>query len=528
MYMLSDFNLKRKDYILILALTIFSIVLVSYYINFNQHLGIYCSDVYLYLLNALYFTGVNINSVQTIYLSPIICFLTSILFDIGIKDNLAIFIITGLFAIIGNIGLYILLKMKFNELMSFTGVILFSTFSINLTWLANGSLDIPAVSMTIWIMVLSFIAIHKNPKYYLIAFPTFAIGFFTRYTVILIIPVLILCYLYNKGFKIGKNDLNYMIKGIILTIMVSAIILIPILIMGNGNFGASSQISGGISGTLGSNQDLAYNTDKGYYISNFMNFISSSKVIFENRTPVLENSTFLSYLIIGILAIGTLLYLIKKKFEFNNKNQIIGAILLFSSVLTFGHLSSFITIILVFMGLMMIGRNIEEQTDMVMLGWILVYLIFFSYYDIKVNRYIIPIIPPLIYFILSSINLIHEKIKINGNIIPIILIFLFVIQAGAFCYSFEDTNQFKTPEEISQYIIENIPEYNHEKIGSYNTRIYNWYLKNNVTAITSNTPDIIIESNVSYYISDIPQNDLNSYEEIKNINNIYLYKKLSV
>ena len=202
---LKDLNLNKKDFYFLGAILTISLILSIYYIVFNMKLGIYCSDIYVYLLNALYFTGININSTTTISLSPVICFLTSILFYANIKDQLAILIITAIFAIFGNIGLYLLLKTRFNEILSFCGVILYSTFAINLTWFANGSVDIPAVSITIWIVLLAIMAIKANPKFYQILIPAIVIGFFTRYTIILILPVLALYYLYNKGFG-NKQD----------------------------------------------------------------------------------------------------------------------------------------------------------------------------------------------------------------------------------------------------------------------------------------------------------------------------------
>ena len=108
--MFGEFNIKQKDKYYLLFILIYSIILVGYYINFNNNLGIYCSDVYVYLLNALYYTGTNIRSTGTIYLSPLICFLTSIFFYLGFVDKMAIYIVTGAFAIFGNIGFYLLLK----------------------------------------------------------------------------------------------------------------------------------------------------------------------------------------------------------------------------------------------------------------------------------------------------------------------------------------------------------------------------------------------------------------------------------
>ena len=522
--MLSDLKLTKKDHSLLIILIIFSSVLTAHSIIFNQNFGTYCSDVYIYLLNALYFTGTNIKSMQTIYLSPIICFLTSILFRLGLQDRLAILIITGIFSIIGNIGLYLLLRIRFDELLSLCGVIVYATFAINLTWLANGTLDIPATSIIIWTVLTSMLAMKYNPKYYQIALPLFVLGVFTRYTVILIFPVLVLCYLYENGFKLEKNSQKYLLKGIILGALTTAIILIPIFSMSNGYFGVSGQISGGISGSKGSASDLSYNTNPYYYLVNFINFISSSKVSFFNRNPVLENPTINSIIVAAILGVGGLLFLADGKLKFK-RDMILPAALLIIAILTFNRISSFVTIILVFAGLLLLGKDSENKTGLMMLSWILVNLIFFSYYNIKVNRYIIPAIPPLIYLLLGSIELIHEKVEINTNIIPIILIALFLIQGFAFYSTFEDTNEFTAPNAISDYIINEIPDYAGQTIGVYNTRIYNWYLGKNITGIESDNSAKIESANISYYISDLPQNNLTSFKEIKHIDNLYLYKK---
>ena len=163
--MLKEFNLNKKDKAYLIAILLFSTILVGYYINFNNSIGIACSDVYVYLLNALFYTGEKISTTSFVYISPVICFLTSLLFRIGLVDKLAIFIVTGLFAIIGNIGLYILLRKFFKEELSLLGVIIYSSSSLYLTWLANGTLDIPGVSMIIWIAIITLIAIKENPKY---------------------------------------------------------------------------------------------------------------------------------------------------------------------------------------------------------------------------------------------------------------------------------------------------------------------------------------------------------------------------
>ncbi|MBR6024365.1 MAG: glycosyltransferase family 39 protein [Methanobrevibacter sp.] len=519
-------NINIKDKKELLIITVISTILVAYYINFNANLGIYCSDVYVYLLNALYYSGTNIHSTRSIYLSPVVCFLTSLLFDLGYVDKVAIFIVTGILAIIGNIGLYMLLRLKFDNLLSLTGTIIYSTLALNLTWLANGSLDIPAASITIWIAYFAIIAIKDNPKYYVAVFPLLILGFFTRYTVALVVPALVLYYLYEKGIKIAKEDLKYILIGLFIAIIIGAIILMTTLSMGGGELVFDGLIKGGVQGNLGSKNDNAYNPDFGYYLVNMGNFISSSNTTFVGKTPYLANPTILSGIVFLILIAGSALWIKRTEFELT-KTKIVGMIICLIALLTFAQFSSTITIILTFIGLYLIGKDSEHKMGYVMLCWILVYLIFQSYYIVKVNRYIIPIFPALVYFIMVGIDEINAKIT-RKNIIPIILIVLFLIQGFAFTWTFEDTNEFNAPEEMTDYIKANVDNWSDIQIGNYNIRPYYWYLGLNSPGIESNHPEKIIENNLSYYISNVEQTNLTNYTEIKQIENLHLYKNMNM
>ncbi len=521
--MLKELNLNKRDYIYLLFITVISTILVIYYMNFNYNFGIYCSDVFIYLLNALYYTGTNIGVTKQIFLSPVICFLTSLLFKLGLQEKLAIYIVTSVFAILGNIGLYLLLKRFFNETLSLTGTIIYSTLSLNLTWLANGTLDIPGVAVTIWIMLFLILAIKENPKYFSLTIPLFVIGVFTRYTVILILPAMLLYYVYEKGFTIEKADLKYIIIGILISAIIFMIIFTTISSMGQNKIEATNQVFNGISGKQGSNMDPAYNTDKGYYLMNYLNFISNSNTSFIKGNPTLQNATPLSWLFIGLLLIGGLLWLKQQDIKIKKKDLIPIALLIMGA-LSFGHVSSVLTMIFILLGLYLIGKDCENKIPYFMLGWFLVNFIFFSYYDIKVNRYIITTFPPLIYFFLCSINEINEKIKINGNILPIILITLFLIQGFAFTATFEQTNDYKNLELMSNYVIENHPDYVDGGIGVYNIRPYSWYLCGKTLGIKSNEPEKIDQANITYYISDKDVN-LTNFTEIKQIDKLHLFKR---
>lgn len=520
----SDLNLKNNDVKFILAILIISSLLVAYYIQFTESLGIYCSDVFVYLLNALYYSGTNIHSTSTIYLYPLVPFLTSLLFDLGFKNELSIYLVTGIFAILGNIGFYLLLRTRFNEVLSLTGTIMYATFALNLAWLANGTLDLPAVAMTIWCVLTSYIAIKLNPKYYMIAMPLFVICLFTRYTAGLILPVLLLYYIYEKGFKITPEDKPYIIKGILCSIGLFAIILIILTVMSNFELPLIHETAIRVEGKRGMSVNQAYNPDMKYYFTNFPEFISASKTTFVNATPLLENSTILSWISLGLLAIGTILGTMKIKIKRNKET--IGAVIAFLvSIAIFTHVSSIVTIIITFIGLYLIGKDSEHKEYLSMLGWILSFYIFFTYFNIRVNRYIIPAIPPIIYFMMLSIELIHEKIKINKNIIPLVLIIMFVIQGFAYTSTYEDIPNFKGPEEISNYIIQDNPDYKNQSIGVYNIRPYSWYLQTDVVGIPTANTTYIDQSNVTYYISNEKLSNLTNYTQVKNVDNLYLYEK---
>ena len=522
--MFKDLNLNKKDKYYLLFILLFSMLLVTNYIYFNVNLGISCSDVYLYLLNALYFTGTNIGATENIFLSPLVCFLTSILFRSGLVDKIAIFIVTGALAIFGNIGLYLLLKQYFDEIYSLAGVIIYSTLSLNLTWLANGTLDIPAVSFTIWLALFSIIAIKKNPKFYTYAMIILVLGFFTRYTVVLAIPPILLYYVYEKGFKITPEDKKHIIKAVIIGLVIGMIILSVVLIMGHGQFGAGQQFINRATGISGSERDPAFNPDFSYYLVNLPNFISNSHTVFKGN-PVLESPTVLSLVFFSILIIGTVLWL--KNNKSRPKDPVLPVALFLISFLIFTKVTSLITIFLVMVGLYIIGKDSDNKVALIMLLWILSNMIFFSHYNIKVNRYIIPIFPALIYFLIRALDIIKDNVKINKNIIPIILIILFAVQGFAFTQSFEPTNEYISTEEISDYIMEINPDYQDIPIGTYNLRPYRWWIGSNIIGIPSTNHNAIDKSNITYYISNTKLTDLQNFTEIKNINNLYLYERIN-
>lgn len=336
-------------------------------------------------------------------------------------------------------------------------------------------------------------------------------------------PAVVLYYLHENSIKINKEDIKPLLIGLALAILLCGIILATVSSMGNGFLGFDGLVVGGVQGNLGSTHDNSYNPDFGYYLLNMGNFISSSNTTFVAKTPALNNPTPLSVLVFLILIVGALLWIKRNDIEFN-KTKIAGIILCLIALATFSQFSSSITIILAFFGLLLIGKDSENKMGYLMLMWILAYMIFQSYYIVKVNRYIIPIFPPMIYFLMIGVDEINAKINMK-KILPIILIVFFLIQGFAFTMTFEETNEFNAPEKMTDYIKANIDNWSDIQIGNYNIRPYYWYLGLNTPGIEIGATQKIIDSGVSYYISNHKQKNLTNFTEIKQIDNLYLYKR---
>ena len=576
-----DLNLSRNDFFYLLILTVFSILITYVLINLNENIGIYCSDVFIYLGNSLIFAGYGSSNVY-LYLSPLICFLTSLLFRLGYLSEISLYIVTGLFCILGNIGIYVLLKNRFGSLLSLCGAFLFGSFSLNLLWWANGTLDVPAVALSIWTIIFTVLAIDKDSKYYIYAIPLLVLAIFTRYTALFLIPVILLYFLsYHDFFTnldllfIDRQELAKKIKSYIksqkfrnlLKSFAVAFVLIvlfsaPIMAYGS-HLSFLTQGSTFASGSKGEVVDNAYTTDTFFYLHEFPNFLFSDNVIFDDVIPVLDGSNFMSFVIIGLFALGILLFVYKlfnlymdEKLKLNvssnrsNKNFLIRnfksfswilmAVLLIVSILSF-KINSIITISIILVDFVILfallkkkGCNRDDNAlNILMIAWFLVYFIFFTFLNIKVNRYVITAFPAFIYFAIFAINEILQVSKNHNfefksknilNIVPILLIVFCIFSAFAFPATVHYNEDFNKNKVIADYLIEYDSDYNSKEVAVYNQRSLNWYLKDNTVALMDDQLDYLETSNITYYISD-DNFKLENYTMIHQENGLYLFER---
>ncbi|MEA4956258.1 hypothetical protein SDC9_03647 [bioreactor metagenome] len=286
-------NENKLSFLFILLFSSIITILLIWINTSHEILGTSYRDVYFYLIEALRFSGYSIDGYGYInYLSPLIPFLTSLLFDLGFVSETSIFTVTGIFYIIGVLGFFSLLKLRFRNLIAILGSILYAGLSINLLWAANGTIDIPSVSLTIISIYFFVLGIEKNQKYLYLAFPIAVLGFFAKYTAGLAIPLMIL-------YVISKPDIILNIKkywkntvlGIILGI-ITAMPFIAYFLINKIPFGFLNQAQDIASKTTSST--LKVQNDLFFYFTNMPRFIYSINEI-------------LAYLLIIIAIVGIII-----------------------------------------------------------------------------------------------------------------------------------------------------------------------------------------------------------------------------
>ena len=563
-----DLNISKNDFFYLFILTIFSILITYVLINFNQVLGIYCSDVFIYLSNSLVFAGYE-SSILYLYLSPVICILTAVLFKLGFLSEAALYLVTGVFCIFANIGIYVLLKNKFSSLLSLCGAFLFGSFSLTLLWWANGTLDVPAVALSIWTIIFTILAVDKDSKYYMIAIPFFVLAIFTRYTALFLLPLLLLYYLSKHDFftnldllivdrqefsrklkaYIKSEEFRNIFKACAIAFVLVVLFSATILAYGS-NLSFLTQSSTFASGSKGEVIDNAYTTDTFFYLHDFPNFLYSDYVSFDNVIPVLNGSNPLSFFLIGLFAVGILLSgyklaNVKGKGESKYKYLvwILFVVLLIISILSF-KINSLITISIMLIDLVILFSYFRKigidreiySTDILMLAWFLVYFIFFTFLNIKVNRYIITAFPAFIYFVIYALNEILDlsrkfeflefKKQNVLKIIPIILIVFCIFSAFSFTSTVHYNEDFNKNKLIADYLTEYDSDYMSKDVAVFKQRPYNWFLRMYTIPLTDDQLDYLESSNITYYISDDNFN-LSNYTMIYQKEGLYLYERIN-
>lgn len=451
------------------------------------------SDSCDFLSNALVFAGQNMGYSDLIR-PPFFAFLLSLIFRRGYTSANAIFVLDGLMYIFGVIGLYFLLKLRFNDIESFLGALIYATFPVVLTVMSVGFPDIASVSITIWAFYFLILAVKKDSKFFYLSFPFMMLAFLTYYPSALIIFPIFLYILINRN---GIKNIKDVIKGI----FTSLILIIPVFIFSFEKFGNILYPFMNFFGTASGPSlpdSAAYNSNLFFFIDKFPLFIG------------LEGALTIFIILIGIFACGVFRF---KRNSWNEKNPFNGfkfektstklklalfIILTLIFILSFGQVFWMWSEIL-FFGLSYLlydlikNLNIKNiDTHLLFFAWFMAFFIFHSIYAIKDNRYFIIMAPPVAYFLILGLSEVSGrlKFKIKGYnatfpLIAIILTAVILLSTASYLPTVKQANEDNkiTNENIvlaSQWLMNYDPDYKNKVIYADLWPNFGWYLKTSV------------------------------------------------
>jgi len=492
------------------------------------------SDSFDFLSNALVFAGHG-TGYSDLLRPPFFSFIISLIFTLGYISSSVIFYVDGGLFVFGVIGLFMLLKTRFNDLESFLGGLLYATFPIVLTNLGVGFSDLASVSFTIWTFYFLVLAFKKNSTFFILAFPFAMFAFLTRYNSALIIFPILLYILINK------DKVNF--KNIIIGITASFLIIIPLLIFNYERFGniiypfinfESNSAIVSVSPEL-----VSYIPNIFFFLENFPGYVG------------FQGSIILLIVVIFVVLYVLLLFIRNHQNKINlfeglslknglkNIKFIIFVVLVIIFLGSFGKIYYMINELLFFAIAYLfydLTKNIKFKhlnLNIMFFAWFMTFFIFQSIFVIKDNRYFVLMAPPVAYFMIFGLNELSNRIKINvksKNItFPLLVIFLITIiflSTTSYLPLVQQTNnnQSVANEDVklaSQWLTNYDINYKSKIIYADSWPNFSWYLKTNIN------PMPVFKDNQSFYeaIKDynFNQQDRNAFNNYLITNNAYYY-----
>ena len=557
---------NRPSLIAFTLLAVITAIFTYFLVTIQSQIGVYYWDIFLYLNNALKMAGMGVG--DTLYLSPFLPFITSLFFRADLVYESSLFAVSGVFYFLGTLGLYLLLKMRFNEWESFVGALSFATFTVVLIWAVSGALDVPAISLSIWALYFTLLAVKKDSKFFYLAFPVAMLAFLTRYTSgLILIPMLLVIYINRPQ----GPDLKKAITGIILGVLIYLPFMFYFKRQVGNLFPFFQQFSGSASGAV-SSSNPGYSLDTLYYFKHIPEYLSAQAVHgYQNMLwPSYSSPTILAYILIGILIVGILIYLFKifKQLfrEFKNlKNSngagdsklnnlksfylrlgavIISAIILIGSYSHVSYAVSEVIMIIMSISIYILLKDLDLKyldLDILFLTWFLAFLIMHSAHPVKVDRYFITMAPPLAYGIALGINQISSLIKykfkgINATsaLLSVLLVFSIIFSTVSYIDAIPHSDpQVKSEQAAAQWLMNYDPNYKNKTIAADRGPAFSWYLKKYVfTRIPLKVTHevftrLIAEIKPDYYLYVQSQTPLNleGYHVIKKVDNVLIYQR---
>ncbi len=537
-------------------LVLLTLTVTFYVLSVQVRIGVPYWDVFNYLNNALYFAGLEGAGAGTISLSPLLPFLTSLFFRVGLVSSSVIMTLDALIFLVGVIGLFYLFKTRFSELVSFAGGVFYLSLAVLFPWTASGGIDVPAVSISIWAVYFLVKGTSDRPRLLYLVAPTLVLAVLTRYTAGLVVAPLFLYYLLKDRHR--KN-----LQGLSMGLLVTLILASPLLWYFYTRMGSLDVIWNLLVSTATTSpaaaDDVAYNPNLWFYLENLPNYISLAP--FQGTYPVILNPSRgypspLAYLALLLGGSGLLVYLhrtLKSSatgLTFSRAlfiKSLTFLVLLSTLLLTFNHTSYLVSVGLVLALCYLAGTSLRANKqeylalDLLFLSWFLSYLIFHSLLPIKVDRYFITMAPALVYFLILGwsellATLSTWKPGLNSRWIYLALA-LVLLGSTTITYAGHTPQKVFVVylEDAGNWITQQDPQYRDQVLASDYSSALSWYLKKDVKGAFPRlyrTPQdfagYLQSQDVDYYVDSLsnPKPDLPGYQVVANFRMVTIYRRL--
>ena len=482
------FKLKKmsNDNKMLCILTVFMLIYTGILLYSQSIRGISYWDIFVYLGNAMLFSGNNIGSQLSV--PPVLSLLTAIPFMLGFVSETSLFVVSGILFIFLIIGLYLLFNERFECEISLLASLMFSMLSLIVTWALTGATDVPALCFAVWALLFTVWGLNKDFKYYYLAFLFFILAFFTRFTEGFILIVMGYYLLINFDRFKKQLTVKNLLPFVVYVLAIGAIIC-GVYIGFQGTIPFISQFLEVSSSSQVSSINVGYELNPYYYLQNLPEYLTSFSVSDSYFTSLSTSDnvpTFLSYALI-FLVVAYLLKFLSKLIRYDNgkvsnKTMKIVFLIILSifTIISYTHLSYMITELLFVVILLLYYRWLpdkDNQMDYLMFLWIGIYIIMHSYHPVKVDRYIIPILIPFTYFVATSIQyLLKEKRKV---LIALLIILILMIPVNAsYLMSITNENQHTHEEKVAaEWLSEYDKDYGNYNLSSDRGVAFSWYLK---------------------------------------------------
>jgi len=555
LYKLNVNNQYSKWFFLIILIIVVSFI-AYYRVKLQMDLGA-IFDTYDYLADAAAFAGKGIGF-SDFNRPPLLSLLTSIFFVFGELSVGPIMIVDGFLYIFGCLGLYLFLKMFFDSVTSFIGSLLFATFPIVITFAGAGVNDVSSVSLAIWAIYLTYMAVNKDSRMFLVSFPIAMMAFLTRYNMALLIFPIIFYILINR-----KEIKNY--QNIFIGMSIAFVLMIPLLLFFNLKFGNPIypfmdffKTSGG----AGSTEHFAYNPDPLYFIKNTPLYIGNASMIIIFLTLVgfvvqyFRKIRSISFDNKWLLTLKNLF----KNFKFLIMLSLV-CVFLFSFTKVHYMISEFIFFIICYLTYRISNEfSVDMNNDLLFIVWFMTFFIFHSVFVAKDHRYFITMVVPIAYFLTRAFHWSMNELKVKFKdknltlcLVTIILIAMMFLSVSSQLQGIEKDNQNnkifnQDAQAASNWLMNYDQNYKSKLIYADLWSYFGWFLQTNVgkMPIFRNNQTLYVGAKdynfteqdkvafnnelekikPDYYISAWPEVNFTSYQPIQKFGTVTIYQRV--